>query len=892
MIKTFFKSDIIENINPSSDNNIRVDELLQKKQLKNIKKNTSYLLINRNEYIKEAIRTINSNYKKILFINGFCGSGKTLFVKTLFSLLEDFVLRFYYDCSAVTNLDDIIVSLYTYLNSILSKNPEFLKNEKITQNPSIDRKLIEYLKSLKRPIIIAIDSFEHLTDKNFNLNDNEIAKFLNYLTKFPNIKLIISSQKLLLSGLNLNENNSFSIKLGGLDDTHAVMLLKDNNINAFESTLYQAYEATRGYPESLFLLINGIQNLNTNVFDLISEYSTGQNAFEEFIYKKLYNLIPQECLKLCKFLSTIRHPIKAELIKKLNLIDNVEDNLKLLTEKMILSQNDENYYLKTIINDLIYSQIHFSEKTKIHNFLHEFYSGQIPKPLTERDVTLSRKLLHSEQYYHYKIASKFKTNLNILTANPNQYFEFKNTAQPSLPRQSKQEDKNNEAKKIEENILNIEDNEEDNIEVDNKFKKKLIETIQEMDDDDLGIELSEEERKLLEGTTSDENTDNENYNNDKLIIPIFFEEEENKTESQEKTLSPIEQKLELIQKAKSFKSENKLDLALKEYKKALELSKLLSDKKQTAEIYSNMANILTEMHKFEEAGKYYNTAIEYFELENDYLSANKISNILGNAYIESYKHDDAIKIFRKVITEKKEHTNKQVLAEAYSGLAEIYDYRRTPELAVKYYLLAYENAIKEKNDKLISSIAFKLALVYDDMGKVNKALEFYKKCANISETNKNPYIAEALANIAAIYEENNNLDNAVNFYLKSLEIDKTNKNFDGEYKTLLKLANIYLFTNNKHKALEYILEGLETAKLSGDIYLIAGSLFELGDFYLNAKDYEKAVKNFILSKKTIGATISTDSSEKIDRKIRQIVEEIGETRFNIIIERLKHSKGR
>ncbi|MEI7473864.1 MAG: tetratricopeptide repeat protein [bacterium] len=895
MRKSFFKTALTDNISPSIQEFDGILDVLNKAKVKHINKNTPYILINRNEHFKEAIRTINSEMRKALVINGFYGVGKTEFIKSLFLSLDDSILRFYYECSQITNLDDIIVSLYSYLNKFFKKNTELARDIKASSTLSIDRKVIEYIKNLKRPLIIAIDSLEFLTDKNFNFADEEIAKFLNYLLKFPNIKLIISSQKLLVSGLNLNEKNSSRIKLGGLDDNHALQIFKDHNLIGYENTLYQAFEITRGYPESLLWFINGVINLKITPFDLIGEYSSRKESFEEYIIEKIYDIIPQDCIKLCRFLSALRHPVKISLLQKLNAEGDLEHKINKLKELMIVTDNNGNYYIKPMIKNLIYKHIATNEKGKIHNFLHEFYSNQIPKPINEREITLSRKLLHTEQYYHYKISTKFKTNFNILASTPNQFYDFKKSqmppAQKNPNKQEKQQSKNIENTN-EESVLNFEDNETVNI--DNNFKKKLIETIQDMDDDDLGFELSDDEKKLLEEESINEDLSREKTDPSKLIIPIFFQENDQTTEQEEK-ISPTQERKELLEKADEFQKAHKLDLAFYQYKKALNLSKSLGDKKQVAQISIQIADILAEMHKYEDAAVYYNESIDFYQQENDYITANKVNNMLGNAYSESYKHDEALKAFKRVINDKNNNLNNEILSEAYTGLAEIYDYRKNAELAITYYLKSLQFA--EKNETAQSKeqyalTAFKLALVYDDMNNISKALEYYKKCAEFQNIEQNIFLAEALANIAAIYEENNNFDNALNFYQKSLNVDRINKNFDGEYKTINKLANIYIYQGNNDKALDYLNMGLESAKSSKDIYLVAGSLFDLGDFFLNVRDYEKSLKNFILSRKTIGATISTDSSEKIDRKIRQIMNEIGEVRFNIIMERIKNAKGR
>lgn len=886
MRTTFFKTEITDRLTPSIQTVNEVLDIFNKADIKNIGKNTPYVIINRNEQLKDAIKTINTPSKRVLLINGFYGVGKTEFVKTLFYCLDSSVLRFYYECSQVTNLDDIIVSLYSYLNMFFKKNTELARDLKVSPSLSVDRKVIEYIKNLKRPLIITIDSLEHLIDKNFTLTDSEVAKFLNYLMKFPNIKLIISSQKLLASGLNLTEQNTYRVKLGGIDESHSLQILKGNDVNAYDNILCQAYEITRGYPEGLFWFINGVKNLNITPFDLIGEYTSRKDSFEEYMMEKSCISISSDCIKLARFLAVLRHSVKIGLLQTLNVEGDLDKKIKTLKDLMIITENDGYYYIKPMIKSLIYKQMPLNEKNKIHNFLHEFYSNQIPKPIHERMITLSRKLLHTEQFYHFQITNKLKPNFNILASTPQQYYDYKASTSPAFKKIQQEIHKAPQSHDVEIESI-FENDDEKSSHTDINFKKKLLETLHEMDDDDLGIELSEDERRLLIDDTNIDSSPEELKESSKLIIPIFFEEEQ-ALKTQPIKISIEDQKNQLLQKANSYATNRKFDLAFSEYKKAWNLLKSLGEEADCIKISITIANLLTDMHKFEEATSYFNDAIKFYQNKNDFVAASRVSNMLASSLSESYKHDEALKVFKRVISEKKENVDNQILSEAYAGLGEIYDYRQNSELAINNYLQALKIS---DNKEQSASISFKLALVYDDNNNVNKALEYYKKCAEYDNLEQNIFLAESLANIAAIYQENNNFSNAKIYYLKSLEVDKFNKNFDGEYKTINKLANISISNGDNSKALEFLLIGIDSAKKSKDLYLIAGALFNAGEFYLSIKDYEKALKSFILSKKTIGSTISTDSSEKIDRKIRTIMSELGEVHFNIIMERLKRSKG-
>ena len=153
-----------------------------------------YNLVNRNEYLKETCQALNSDEQKLVFISGFQGTGKTEFINTLMYALEENVLNFYYECSPITHLDDIILSLFNYLKKIAIKNPEYKRAFKISNNQSIDERLMNYIKSINIPLLIVIDGFENLTNGNPPEEQKELIHFLEFLSSIPEIKIIISGR--------------------------------------------------------------------------------------------------------------------------------------------------------------------------------------------------------------------------------------------------------------------------------------------------------------------------------------------------------------------------------------------------------------------------------------------------------------------------------------------------------------------------------------------------------------------------------------------------------------------------------------------------------------------------------------------------------------------------
>ena len=808
-----------------------------------------YNLVNRNEYIKETCQALNSNDQKLIFINGFQGTGKTEFINTLIYALEENILNFYYECSLITHLDDIILSLFNYLKKIAIKNPEYKRAFKISNSQSIDERLMNFIKTINIPLLIVIDGFENLTNDNPSEEQKELIHFLEFLSSIPEIKIIISGRKIGLSSLKADP---YEIRLSGLEESEASKVLKDNEIIETESGLQQIFQVTRGYPENLLWFSNAVNTLKISSFDLLQEYyAKEQKSFEEFIYQKIYKAVPDEFLKTIYFLTTIRHSITLETLEKLNFTSNIPEKLSYLTSKMMLTQNKEVFYIKSLLKNTIYSNISPNEKKQIHRYLYEIYSEQISKKLEERIFPISRKLLYSEQYYHYMCLTNYgdkslpdlkATTLSNLK--PDFKYLYTNITDSLFVGNKETEsaiilDEQQEHKNQTDAPITARANQDHN--------KNILNTNIDIASD-LKIELSEEEKALL--------SENESISDSQEEMPrqLFADPQIS------------------VQSSQDDKAENKASNSLE--------GKIQNLKSE--------ANTLYENGKFDEAAKKFEEALVLYEILKDKVNVNRTLISIANTYNEGYRHDVALMYYYRILSSENETTEIEPRIEAFCGIADIYDYREDFENALKFYQKAFEEAEKSNNIRQKANVCFKKALAYDDLGDLGKALEFYLKNTNISDNIEvNPNIAAAYANMAAIYEEREDLNKAKEYYSESLKFDKLLNNKEGQFETLSNIGNIYFESFDYQNANDCFHEALAIARETGDAYKIAMSCLDIGDIYLQEKHFEKALKAFIIAGKTIEKTISTDSREKIDRRLKKVMGEIGEHNFKKIIEKLK-----
>lgn len=876
----FVKKGIIEALENPLESLDETKILLKKFTGKDFSLNSSFIYnyFSRREYLLEIFNALNTKGINPIFIGGFQGTGKTELVKAVNHALEEQVLRFYYECSIITNLDDIMLSLYGYLNKFSDDNQRI----KPLRPQSIDEMLVNYVNNLKRPLLICLDSFEYLLNEQLKVADSELSKFLNFLLGNPLIKIIIVSKKLPHSTIGQEKDNFLTVRLGGFDEETGLLFLQNKGISGAGNLLNQVFEVARGYPESLLWFSSAINSLKISPFDILREYLGFSGSFEEYIARKVYLNLPQSFKKLVWFFAVIRHPISNKAFEKMKLAHNPGNILEYLVSRMLITCNNDFYYMKPFIKEVIKDSIPEQEKVRIHSYLHELYAEQIAIKLVNRIFPISRKLLHSEQYYHYVCAGKQENKPGATKKTKQLEFEIyksKNDFSYLAPKISQSVE---EAEQAFLNELLEKTRDEDEKPVEKKKqnteepKTVHVPTTAVIElDNNFKIELSEEERALLGDDSSD---DDQN-------IDVVYQE---KQPEPVKIQPNLVQREELLKKAAELVSENKLDFALDNYKEAYKISQKLDDKTAIGSIGVSISEIMHKIHRYDDAVDYLDKSLQAYKILNDKKSVNTVLSKLGDVHTDCYKHELALRYYKQVLDSDSGYIDDKSLLNAYLGCADIYSYRENLDQALDCYKKAVEKAVIINDIENIAKLLFKTALIYDDMGDYNNAIKYYKKNIELTDDfDVNPYLAPSLSNIASLYEENGDNFNAIDYYTRALDVDKKTNNYDGQFTTLSRLANLYLTLGNMEKANKYYHEEMEVARKTNDPYVIATSYLEIGDFYLAQKLYEKAVKSFILARKSIGNTISTDSKEKIDRRFKLVVADIGEAAFNQIIESLK-----
>lgn len=119
-----------------------------------------------------------------------------------------------------------------------------------------------------------------------------------------------------------------------------------------------------------------------------------------------------------------------------------------------------------------------------------------------------------------------------------------------------------------------------------------------------------------------------------------------------------------------------------------------------------------------------------------------------------------------------------------------------------------------------------LATIYQQLAKLDKAIEFYSRAIRYLQLIPDlaPFYAQSLANLGSLFAELEQYDLALDYHQRALEIHKQNNNLRGMFFSLLTLGALYIELKDYAKAERYLTESLDTATELGEEDLVARAL--------------------------------------------------------------------
>lgn len=330
--------------------------------------------------------------------------------------------------------------------------------------------------------------------------------------------------------------------------------------------------------------------------------------------------------------------------------------------------------------------------------------------------------------------------------------------------------------------------------------------------------------------------------------------------------------IELLELARKQTKEYKYNEAIKIYLEILDKND--ADKIQ---IYSNLADLYLKVGNWKYSLHYFNHLIKYYRDIKDSVAVNKIKVQVAQIYYQSYKTNEAINILYEIISES---TDTAVTIDAYTILANIYISLAAKNKAYELYNKAIILSEREQCKLNLSELYFKFAILSDENDEVDTAIEYYKKCINVSD-NSCKYKSLSYSNLGDFYLDINDKDKALANFKEAFFLDEKNSNDYGMYYSASNVAKL-LIHRDSEDAYKYLMQAKTSAIKSNDIFAMANAGLHLGDYFSNKNESELALKEFFAVYNLVKDKFSQDNKKKIQVRIDDIKQKIGEKRFNEI----------
>jgi len=218
-------------------------------------------------------------------------------------------------------------------------------------------------------------------------------------------------------------------------------------------------------------------------------------------------------------------------------------------------------------------------------------------------------------------------------------------------------------------------------------------------------------------------------------------------------------------------------------------------------------------------------------------------NLLSNEYFE-FKNDSSLFFANKAINLSVKLNDRNTYSKMVCSLAKklikLGDFKNALN---RLQVLVIDIKEHEENESEVINL---IATCYYNLGKYNKAIEFYKKSIDLySGANKEIHIIRANINIALCNAEIGNNNKAKNIYLESIDKLLELNNLNVLSMAYTNLGLLYFSESNFQNAIEYHTKAFEIDSLNEDKYGMALDLNNMAIVYNNIGETQRSIDCFL-----------------------------------------------
>jgi len=216
---------------------------------------------------------------------------------------------------------------------------------------------------------------------------------------------------------------------------------------------------------------------------------------------------------------------------------------------------------------------------------------------------------------------------------------------------------------------------------------------------------------------------------------------------------------------------------------------------------------------------------------------------LGYLYRRAGKLDIALAAYNKIIVMS---DNEKWEAIAFEGMGLIYDIMGEMKKAEDFFQKALIIYQKRGNEKGMAAIFGDLGGVYQTQEKFDRAEKFHRRALKIYERlGSEEGMANCYDNLGIVYRNLNEFDKAIKFHQKALELNETLGRKEGLATNYVNLGNVYLSRRDLDKAEFFYQNALAIDNVLSHKAGMAADYGNLGNVYRNRGELNMAEEYYL-----------------------------------------------
>lgn len=245
------------------------------------------------------------------------------------------------------------------------------------------------------------------------------------------------------------------------------------------------------------------------------------------------------------------------------------------------------------------------------------------------------------------------------------------------------------------------------------------------------------------------------------------------------------------------------DMALKNYRLALEVFEKFDDKKATSYALNNIGALYREIDNYEMAHEYYRKSLEIKKQIGDTASWATTYNNFGVLYVQQQKYDLALEAYEKALMIAQKYDDIKNIGRTTNNMGQLYNQTGEYDKAISLYFKSLElkDSINDNHGKILSYL--NIGKIYGIENNENEAINYFRKGILLADSlGFTKELSILYQELSSVYEQANKFSQALEYYKKYSAINDTLLNRDKQ-KNIDELEIVYR-TNEKEKQLEML----------------------------------------------------------------------------------------